>query len=484
VSGGVAIGAATGTAVITVTTKDGNKTASATITVTAAGPTLAAPTNLNVQVVYDGAYVTWASSASSFELQLGASTHVYYASTLSYSFEALDSETSYTWKVRAKSAETVSDWASSSFTTTAAPPAAAPVITPSSATQNADGSWSNDCTGSNATQLRIQWDEVAGATGYYVSKDGGEPTTNTSRNTWITESGTYTVTAFNEGGVLTESATIAVSLVECLPPAPVFKGTPATANTCPATFTTLEVNRIPELPGIVKYTLYKDGSTVVNTITPADENSQVKFTITESGAYTVKSAKANNLESDPSETVNVTISAPCPTDFANITINDFLGEWDVTGKDASGADWTYTVTIANEVLADSSPAELAYTVDISNFADKGQGGATVKAIIYLGTNYKTDRVGRLNIDFDDYGQEVSTYGGQAVSADIKKLNVGNGTVVGNTSYLDANIVADPVNGTKLYFIFKTGFVILDGSSTELAKSAYTPAANLPAFTKK
>jgi hypothetical protein len=80
---------------------------------------LAAPAHLTVSdTTATGATLSWISDAPAFEVQIDGKT--WPVSSTSYEAIDLTPATSYTWQVRAKDGDTVSDWASSTFITKAA----------------------------------------------------------------------------------------------------------------------------------------------------------------------------------------------------------------------------------------------------------------------------------------------------------------------------------------------------------------------------
>jgi hypothetical protein len=86
--------------------------------------TLAAPTGLTVgEVTQTTAHLSWSASegASSYELKVDENASLTLTSG-SYTVTDLNPATTYTWQVRAKSAETYSEWVSGANFVTAAPP--------------------------------------------------------------------------------------------------------------------------------------------------------------------------------------------------------------------------------------------------------------------------------------------------------------------------------------------------------------------------
>ncbi len=76
-----------------------------------------APTSLTVtSKTQTSATITWAGSATSYDVQLGSNASVNVTAT-TYTFDNLTAGTSYTAKVRANCGETTSDWVSVTFTT-------------------------------------------------------------------------------------------------------------------------------------------------------------------------------------------------------------------------------------------------------------------------------------------------------------------------------------------------------------------------------
>ncbi|MCQ2315455.1 MAG: Ig-like domain-containing protein [Bacteroidales bacterium] len=120
---GVVTAVAAGTATITVTTEDGNKTASCNVTVTL--NKLATPTNLNATPAPTSAALTWdaVANASSYEVILNSEAKA--ATTNSLLVEDLIASTTYTWTVKAIGDGTTyadSEASAESNFTTLAPP--------------------------------------------------------------------------------------------------------------------------------------------------------------------------------------------------------------------------------------------------------------------------------------------------------------------------------------------------------------------------
>jgi hypothetical protein len=336
--------------------------------------------------------------------------------------------------------------------------------------QNGDGSWSNVCE-NYATNLMLSWDAVNGA-GSYIVKNltaGTETVRSSSQRTLqvtLGNSGTYTVRVRNAVGDGPESDPIAIRIMECPLGAPAFVGytNPPSANTCPATNVLVGVQSVSNASS---YSIYKDGSTTaVDTQTPVDAWSDVTFTVTETGAYTVRAISASGMEGTPTNEFTVTINSSCPS--APTGTSDFTGTWDVADLKVAipfGTEpWTYQVTIA----------EGSGNITIANFADKDAGGATVNATIDLtgdGSKYGTITIPE---------QPVTTYGGGTVDATFSKMT---SSLWGGTSY-GGDVTADIVSvGGKLYFKLKDKFAIKSGDDI-LVSSEANNTNSLAAFTKQ
>jgi hypothetical protein len=212
VTNGVVTAVAAGATTITVTTKDGGKTATCVVTVTAASeepeePTLAAPTGLNVVAVsLDAATVTWTAvnGASSY----GFVKHgEYYNDTLSsrkqwstplsentYAWEYLQPNTSYTYSVRAENDDTVSVWVTGTFTTAPVTELATPTGLRAAAAHNA---------------AQLNWDYIQYASSYEVVVDNNAAVTVVDYAYKVTSlqpssAHTFKVRALADGGVASE----------------------------------------------------------------------------------------------------------------------------------------------------------------------------------------------------------------------------------------------------------------------------------------
>jgi len=221
VSDGTVTAVAAGSATITVTTIDGNKTASSSVTITLAIP--ATPTGVTASAASaTSVTVSWSSvtGATGYKVYRSTSASGTYskagdATTASYTDTGLTANTTYYYKVSASNSVGESSQSSSVSAKTSESIPAVPSVWVSAV---------------SSTSVTVSWSSVTGATGYKVYRSSsssgtyskvGDATTTSYTDTGLTVNTTYyyKVSASNSAGESAQSSSVSAK-AESIPETP------------------------------------------------------------------------------------------------------------------------------------------------------------------------------------------------------------------------------------------------------------------------
>jgi len=155
-----------------------------------------APTGITSTVTANSAVINWntVTNATGYEIETKDGV-IDRGTNTTYTHSGLSSGTQYTYRVKAKNASGAGAWSSPVSCLTIP---GSPVVANTSAT---------------ASSVTVNWNAVAGATGYSIKADGSSSATDTGTNTTYTHSGllpntphTYTVYSRNSSGISAASA--------------------------------------------------------------------------------------------------------------------------------------------------------------------------------------------------------------------------------------------------------------------------------------